>query len=40
MSFILGLLLGLAAGYAGRYLQTNPDKIAELRDLFKRKGKE
>lgn len=37
MGFVIGLALGLIVGYGGRYLQTNPGKLAELRDLFKKK---
>jgi len=36
MGFLIGLVLGLAIGYAAHYLQVTPGKIDELRDLFRK----
>ena len=36
MSFILGFVLGAIAGAVAVYLPANPDKLDELRDLFRK----
>lgn len=37
MSFVIGFFVGALAGYLAAYFQHNPERRAELMDLFKKK---